>query len=426
MLLDDDEEKLLRSVALQNARAIHNAREQAERALIAAKEALELKSAELAEQREFFRVTLASIGDGVVTTDTDARVTFLNPVAERMTGWSLQDSLGQPLDQVFKILHELTREPVASPVLKVLRERKLAALANHAVLIARDGTETPIEDSAAPIFDGNGKMFGVVMVFHEVTERRRKEAELRDSHLLLIQARDQLEKRVAERTADLEAANDSLRELSARILQIQDEEQRRLARELHDSVGQLIAAIGMNVGVVQREAHKLSPAAARCVAENADLVQEANREIRTISHLLHPPLLDEIGLLSALRWYTEGFAERSRIKVDLEIPEDLGRPSTNVEMAVFRIIQECLTNVHRHSGSATAAVRISRSDGNITVQVADAGRGITRERQAELAQSGRTGVGFRGMRERIRQFGGNLTIESEGKGTIVTAVLPAG
>jgi PAS domain S-box-containing protein len=171
---DANEEALLRSVTLQNARAVLLARERAERDLIEAKQALERKNRELAEQHEWFRVTLASIGDAVISTDVDGRVTFLNPVAEAMTGWPIGEALGQPLGRVFRIINELTRQP-ADPLARVLREGSVVGLANHTALIARDGREIKIEDSAAPIRDGAGKVIGAVMVFHDVTERRRAE-----------------------------------------------------------------------------------------------------------------------------------------------------------------------------------------------------------------------------------------------------------
>jgi PAS domain S-box-containing protein len=240
----------------------------------------------------------------------------------------------------------------------------------------------------------------------------------------LSEARDELEKRVAERTAELHTATDSLRELSARLLQMRDEEQRRLARELHDSVGQLLAAIGMNIAVVSGEANKLSPGAAKCVEENASLIQEVSREIRTISHLLHPPLLDEAGLASALRWYVEGFAKRSGIAVDLEIPEELGRLPNPTEIAMFRVVQECLTNIHRHSGSTTAVVRIQVQESRLFLVVQDRGRGIPKETRQKIDRSGQIGVGFGGMRERLWQLGGSLQIESDKNGTLVKAILP--
>ena len=213
-------------------------------------------------------------------------------------------------------------------------------------------------------------------------------------------------------------------ELSSRLLKMQDEERRRIARELHDSVGQFLAAISMNIAVVSKEAHKLSPATANRVAENAALVDQVSKEIRTMSYLLHPPLLDIAGLASALRWYVDGFSERSKIKVNLDIPEDLGRLPDGAEVAVFRIIQECLTNIHRHSGSATAAIRIHRDGKDFILEVQDRGKGISEEKQRELTMAGRAGVGMGGIRERLRQFGGTFTIQSDATGTLIKAVLP--
>jgi signal transduction histidine kinase len=239
----------------------------------------------------------------------------------------------------------------------------------------------------------------------------------------LAEQRDQLEKRVQERTAELERANENLRDLSARLLHLQDEERRRLARELHDSVGQILAAIGMNIAIVQSQSHKLDSFGVRAVSENAQLVEQVSREIRTISHLLHPPLLEVAGLVSALRWYVDGFSERSKIKVDLEVPADFGRLPSDAELAIFRIIQECLTNIHRHSESTTAAIRIRQEEGRLTVQVRDSGKGMPLNKQRELAESSRGGVGLGGMRERLRQLGGALEIKSEGEGTVVSVTL---
>jgi len=212
-------------------------------------------------------------------------------------------------------------------------------------------------------------------------------------------------------------------EFASRLQAMQDEERRRLARELHDSVGQMLAALSMNIDIVQRQSHKLDSFGSRAVSENAVLVEQVSREIRTISHLLHPPLLDIAGLASALRWYVDGFSERSNIKVTLEIPSDFGRLPDELEIAIFRIVQECLTNIHRHSGSTTATIHLHQEGDRLTVQVRDSGKGIAAEKQHELIESGRGGVGFAGMRERLRRLGGSLEIKSDESGTIVSATL---
>jgi len=232
-----------------------------------------------------------------------------------------------------------------------------------------------------------------------------------------------LEERVQERTAQLNTANQSLRELTGRLLQLQDEERRRFARELHDSVGQVLAALSINLTTARSEIERLKRTVA-VLSESETLVQEMSKEVRTISYLLHPPLLDESGLSSAVRWYINGFAERSNIKVDLECPDDLGRFSRELETAVFRVVQECLTNIHRHSGSAVAKVRIARHDGRVLVQVEDRGKGIPKDRLIEMDSAGMPGVEIRGMRERIRQLGGNLQVSSSSNGTIIRTQLP--
>jgi len=243
------------------------------------------------------------------------------------------------------------------------------------------------------------------------------EQQLRDAH-------SDLEAKVQQRTAELSAANDNLRELSSRLQQLRDEERRQIARELHDSVGQMLAALSMNIAKVRSQAQKLDTAGANALAENGKIVEQISREIRTISHLLHPPLLDVAGLASAVRWYVDGYAERSKIKVDVAIPSELSRLSNETEIAIFRIVQECLVNVHRHSGSDSARIVIDQQDQDIVVEVRDSGKGIPAEKQLEIKSAGRTGVGFRGMRERLRQLGGTLSIQSNSGGTLVTARIP--
>jgi len=244
-------------------------------------------------------------------------------------------------------------------------------------------------------------------------------------HETLLQAQDDLEARVRERTADLNTANRSLRQLTARLLELQDDERRRFARELHDSVGQTLTALAMNLSTVESDIQKLAKTATT-VQESTGLVQDLSKEIRTISHLLHPPLLDESGLSSALRWYIEGFSQRSSINVELELPNDFQRLPRESEIAIFRVVQECLTNIHRHSESRTARIRILRSPGEVRVEIEDKGKGISPEKESHMASTAQPGVGVRGMRERLRQLGGTLEIHSggPGKGTLVLAKLP--
>jgi signal transduction histidine kinase len=257
------------------------------------------------------------------------------------------------------------------------------------------------------------------LVLLALAESRRHQNET------LLRAQGALESRVQERTADLDAANQNLRNLSARLLQLQDDERRRIARELHDSVGQLLAALSMNLSTVRGDIERLTKTA-NALADSENLVHEMTSEVRTISHLLHPPLLDEAGLSSALRWYVDGFALRSKIRVDLDLPEDFGRLPRESETAIFRVVQECLTNIHRHSGSPIAKIRLRQRNHEVMVEVADKGKGIPLDKQEEMATAGTPGVGIRGMRERIRQLGGSLDINSDRTGTLVILRLPVG
>jgi len=221
-------------------------------------------------------------------------------------------------------------------------------------------------------------------------------------------------------------AEAGLRDLSGRLLKMQDDERRRIARELHDSAGQILAALSMKLTPLATEAGTPGPHSVKVIEESLGLVSELTMEVRTISLLLHPPLLDEVGLSSALRLYLDGFAERSKIKVDLNIPDDFGRLSQELETAIFRIVQESVTNIHRHSQSAVARIRISRAGRDVRLEVEDKGKGIPLEKRSEMESTGIAGVGIRGMRERIRQLGGTLEINSDGRGTLILARLPTG
>jgi signal transduction histidine kinase len=257
---------------------------------------------------------------------------------------------------------------------------------------------------------------GVIIFIAEAWRREMQALQL---------AQGELERRVRERTSELDTANHSLRELTARLLQLQDEERRRFARELHDSVGQTLAALAMNLATAQSDIEKLSDTV-RTLSDSTAMVQDMSKEIRTISHLLHPPLLDEAGLTSALRWYIQGFVERSGIEVDLDLADDFGRLPRELETTVFRVVQECLTNIHRHSESPIAKIRLIRSEKSVQVEIRDEGKGIPQEKRMEMSSSGTVGVGIRGMRERVRQLGGSLEIESSerARGTTIVVRLP--
>lgn len=221
-----------------------------------------------------------------------------------------------------------------------------------------------------------------------------------------------------ERTLELERAQERLRMLSARLLRMQDEERRRIARELHDTAGQTLVALNLNLVPIEQELRQKDAVLARRISESLHLIEDLSRDLRTISHLLHPPLLDEAGLYSAVRWYLEGFAERSKIEVDLRLDPAVGRLPGDLETAMFRIVQECLTNIHLHSGSNSASIIISRESDSVRLEVRDQGKGMP-------MPFSRVGVGIQGMGERVRQLGGRLDIDSGSNGTRVSATFPA-
>jgi signal transduction histidine kinase len=264
----------------------------------------------------------------------------------------------------------------------------------------------------------------------EARERKRAEDELRQAH-------DQLEQRVEERTAELsqalarlesevrvrETKEAQLRHLSLRLMTLQDEERRRIARELHDSAGQTLAAMKMSIALIRQI--ETTPTLARLVDDLNALTDEALQEVRTTSYLLHPPLLDEVGVASAARWFVEGFARRSGIRVHCDVPENMERLSREFELVLFRVLQESLTNVHRHSGASAATVRLVLASDHLALEVGDNGKGIPEERLQRFNSSASSaGVGITGMRERVRELGGQLEIHSAKTGTTIRVALP--
>ncbi|MGA2920814.1 MAG: PAS domain S-box protein [Candidatus Sulfotelmatobacter sp.] len=281
-----------------------------------------------------------------------------------------------------------------------------------------DGTLRFARRTLSPVLDDAGNLVMIVATGLDITEQK--------------ELREKLEARVKLRTQELEEKNavlleqaETVRELSGRLLRAQDEERRRIARDLHDSSGQILVAVQLNLTPIEEEARKMNADFAKGIQQSLDLVEQLSKELRTVSYLLHPPLLDEAGLPSALRWYVEGFAERSKINVQLELPTDLGRLPRDMEMTMFRIIQECLTNIHRHSGSKEANIRVARSADEVCLQIQDKGRGMpVSNNGGSTSKLVRAGVGIQGMRERVKRLGGQLEIQSNENGTAVTASFP--
>jgi signal transduction histidine kinase len=297
------------------------------------------------------------------------------------------------------------------------------------VIIERpDGSRVIVSVHIDAVRGKDGSIVGVVNFFDDITEKQKTERALRESEERLRTLAESLENQVRVRTQELQRSNleiiqqsEELRDLSKRLVQIQDDDRRHLARELHDSAGQIIAVLTMNLTkitqLVGHDAHF-----GKASHESLELVQQLSKEIRTMSYLLHPPLLDETGLCGALRYYVDGLTERSGITIELHAPEDFGRFSNEMELAIFRIVQECLTNIHRHSGSKTATICLSHDGDSVSVEIQDYGRGIPLEKMAGIQV--RPGVGITGMRERVRHLRGNMNIDSNENGTKVSVTLP--
>ena len=332
-----------------------------------------------------------SSDDAIISKNLDGIIGSWNSSAARLFGYSAEEAIGQ---HITLIIPTDRRDEEVEILAKLRRGERVDHF--ETVRVSKDGKRLDISLTISPVKDPLGVVVGASKVARDISERKRAE-----------QARKEAE-------------------LSARLLQVQDEERRRIARELHDGVGQLLAAVGMNISQVVSEKGKLSSAAGLAAEDMRHSIERASGEIRTVSYLLHPPMLDEIGLPTALRWYADGFAERSKIKVVVEIASDFPRLIQEYELSLFRIAQECLTNIHRHPGSLTAYVRLSSADRKIELEIRDEGKGVTQETQAKLRSGASAGVGFRGMQERVRLIGGELTVRSNsnGNGTSVLVTLP--
>ena len=348
---------------------------------IQAQEALERQTAVLREQSRLLDLA----NDAIFIRSFEGTIFYWNEGAERLYGWTkeeaLENRLGMLLQTEFPIPFEEIREVL-------VREGSWEGELIHT---RRDGSHITVNSRWTLWRSAEGNPLGWLQINTDITERKR--------------------------------AEESLRALTARLLQLQDDERRRIARELHDSAGQILVALDINLSLVQKN-EGLAPNAANAVRESIALVQQLSKELRTTSHLLHPPLLDESGLPSAVRWFVDGFAKRSKIPVDLEIAPDLGRLPRDLETTIFRMVQECLTNIHRHSGSPTASIRIARNSNHVSVAVRDRGKGMSTDNYRNSFGPITPGVGIQGMRERVRQLGGHLQIHSGSSGTTVRATLP--
>jgi PAS domain S-box-containing protein len=359
-----------------------------------------------------------SSDDAIVSKTLEGIITSWNAGAERLFGYTASEAVGQHISLIIPI-NRLDEETV------IIDRIKKGERLEHfdTVRVRKDRTPIDISLTISPLREASGKIIGASKIARDITERKRIERELRESEERYRTLADALDTQVQFRTRDLERRHSQLRELSSRLMESQDAERRHIARELHDSAGQTLVVLTLQLAQFVEDATHEAPQLAKKASEIEQAVQQLSRELRTTSYLLHPPLLDESGISSALRWYVQGLAERSSLEVDLQISENFGRLPSEMELLIFRLVQESLTNIHRHSGSKTALIQLEREENNILVKVEDNGSGMSPERLAQIQSQG-TGVGIRGMRERVRHFHGDLVVDSDSLGTRVCARLP--
>jgi PAS domain S-box-containing protein len=344
---------------------------------------------------------LENSADGVVCVNQRLQIMLFNQAAEHMFGYKEEEIVGQSVDiLVPERLRAVHRQHIAR--FDASPQRALKMSDRKPVLgLRKDGTEFPMDAPLTRIEIDGEKVFTLTM--RDITERLRAEEELLRSH-------NELEARVRERTAEV-------RELSDRMAQLQEEDRRRIARELHDGTTQMLIALNVDLGMLGAS----DPALQQKLVNPRALVKQCLDELRTVSYLLHPPLLDEIGLELALRNYVKGVCTRSDLDVMLRLPPNLNQLPRAVQVAIFRIVQEALANIHRHSDSRSASIVLEREAEELRMEIVDQGRGIPPEVLQNI--DGRAGIGIAGMRERVRQLGGRFDIESSA-GTTIRVTLP--
>ena len=507
--------------------------------------ARKLAEDEVRRQSEWLKVTLTSIGDAVIAGDTNGRITFMNPVAAELTGWTESEAIGRPADTVFTIVNVQTRQPAVNVLRQVLAEHRRVALADNTALVTRDGREIPIEDSAAPIFDAAGRVTGFVLVFHDVTERRAAQQAARESEarwrlaqsaanagwwewdlrtnenvwsdqlwrvyglvphscepsyetwcriihpddrakvvsdvqqaartgtelatewrvrdkdgterwlmsrgqpvpdsdgaitryigiVIDITARkraeqalsdltETLERRVAERTTEVQEQAFRLRALASELGQAEQRERKRLSRILHDHVQQLLVAAKMELEVLGRTSGSIRGPADVSIADG--LLNDTIRALRSLAVELSPPILHEAGLVAGLRWLAARMGEQHKFVVNVSADSEVEPAGEDVRVLLFECVRELLFNALKHSGVREAGLSIGRApDGRIGITVEDSGVGFVSS-GIWTRTDGRGTVGLFSIQERLAHIGGSMRIDSTpGRGTRVVLVGPA-
>jgi len=340
-----------------------------------------------------YRVLVETMNEGACTLDQDGTILYANASFARILGVAFDELIGTLLEKHFALQEQIQLAELIAHGLQGVSRGQVS-------LVNSEGQRRLVRLSLSPVHD-----FGI--------------------RTICVVATDMTELSGANEA--LKASEDTLRNLSGRLLRLQDEERRRISRDLHDVTGQKLALLSMDLsGILKHAAIPPDEELNRLLQECISLSNDVNKEIRTLSYLLHPPLLDELGLSSAVEWFTQGFENRSGIKVGVDFPSGFVRLAPDAEVALFRIVQESLANVHRYSGSATAYVRARSNDSEVRLEIGDFGKGMSQEaKKTDSVSVAPLGVGIQGMKERLRQLSGSLEITSRaGKGTLVTAILP--
>ena len=365
---------------------------------------------------ERFRLLVEAVRDyAIFMLDPEGRILTWNAGAERIKGYRAEEAIGKH----FSIFYppEDIQARKTEKELEIVRQE--GRFEEEGWRVRKDGSRFWADVVITALRDEAGGLYGFGKVTRDLTERKLTED-------ILLRSMKQLEEEIkyriqAERSA--REAEASVRELSQRLLRLQDEERRRLGRELHDSVGQLLVGAKMALDVLTTEEGRRNWE--EHIGECDLILEQATREVRTMSYLFHPPMLEELGLKSAVQSYLEGFRQRSGIHIDFQADEDFGRLSSDRELVLFRVLQESLTNVHRHSESPTAQVWLRIEDQTAVLEVLDQGKGVPAAILEFSNDSiGMLGVGLRGMNERLRQLGGKLELISSNVGTRVRATVP--
>jgi PAS domain S-box-containing protein len=361
--------------------------------------------------------------DAILVRDEDDRVTYWNKSASELYGFGREEAIG-------RLSHQLLQTEFPEPLERINEQLHCESRwTGELIHTCKDGDKIIVVSRWALHRDHEGNRKCVLETNNDITRQKQDDLALRESQERLRLLANDLENRVRVRTHQLEQRNaealkqsEQLRELSSRLQHTQDEERRRIARDLHDSAGQVVTALGMHLASIAQNAAKLP--IRKAAQESLEMVRQLSQEIRTSSYLLHPPLLDENGLPGAIEWYIQGLADRSSLKCEFMVSKGFGRLSDDMEVTIFRIVQECLTNIHRHSGSKTATICLSCDGGIVSLEIQDKGKGIPAERLAEI-QGNRAGVGIAGMRERVHHLKGTMDIQSDADGTKVSVTFPA-